>query len=128
MFRNVFRDNRGQAMVEFALVLPLFLLLVCGIIEFGVLYNAQLTLEQDAREGARYAAVHAAEADLTNRIYAHLNIEPLTSSVSVAVDLSQAGAVTVTAGTVVPALTPFGHLLFPEEGKALSAAVTMRIE
>jgi len=128
MFRNPLRNNQGQAMVEFALVLPLFILLVCGIIEFGVLYNTQLTLEQNAREGARYAAVHAAEADLADQLYDHLQIEPLTSSISLAVDLSQFGAVTVTASTVVPALTPVGYLLFPDQEKELSAAVTMRVE
>ena len=128
MLPNLLRDKRGQAMVEFALVLPLFLLLVCGIIEFGVLYNAQLTLEQDAREGARYAAVHASDSDLTDQVYEHLNIEPMTSSISVVVDLSQTNAVTVTASTVVPALTPVGYMLFTDNEKALSAAVTMRVE
>ena len=49
--------DRGSAAVEFALVLPLLLLLVFGIIDFGRLLNAQLTLTQAAREGARLAAV-----------------------------------------------------------------------
>ena len=49
--------DRGAAAVEFALVLPLLLLIVFGIIDFGRLLNAQLTLTQAAREGARLAAV-----------------------------------------------------------------------
>jgi Flp pilus assembly protein TadG len=49
--------DRGAAAVEFALVFPLLLLIVFGIIDFGRLLNAQITLTQAAREGARLAAV-----------------------------------------------------------------------
>lgn len=51
------KHERGAAAVEFALVLPVLLLLVMGIIEFGHAYNAQLTLTQAAREGVRVMAI-----------------------------------------------------------------------
>lgn len=51
------RGERGQAMVEFALVMPIFLLLVIGVIEFGRAWNMQQTLADASREGARRAAV-----------------------------------------------------------------------
>jgi hypothetical protein len=56
------RAGRGQALVEFALVFPLFVLLLMSIITFGlyVFYNQQL--QNAAREGARYAAVHSSTA------------------------------------------------------------------
>jgi Flp pilus assembly protein TadG len=54
--RNTPRD-RGAAAVEFALLLPLLLLLVFGIIDFGRALNAQITLTQAAREGARLDAL-----------------------------------------------------------------------
>lgn len=44
-------------MVEFALILPLLLLLVFGIIQFGIIYNTKITITNAAREGARKAAV-----------------------------------------------------------------------
>ena len=44
-------------MLEFALVLPVLLLLVFGIIEFGRAYNAQITLSHAAREAAREYAL-----------------------------------------------------------------------
>ena len=50
--------ERGAAMVELAIVLPVLLLLVFGIIEFGRLYNAQVTLTHAAREGIRDYVIH----------------------------------------------------------------------
>jgi Flp pilus assembly protein TadG len=49
--------DRGATAVEFALLLPVLLLLVCGLIDFGRALNAQITLTQAAREGARLAAL-----------------------------------------------------------------------
>ena len=51
------RDARGAAAVEFALVLPVVLLLVCGIVDFGRALNIQITLSGAAREGARWVAL-----------------------------------------------------------------------
>ncbi len=52
------KNHRGQSMVEFALVLPLLLLLVVGMIGFGVVLSDYITLTEAARAGARYAIVH----------------------------------------------------------------------
>jgi Flp pilus assembly protein TadG len=49
--------DRGATVVEFALLLPLLLLIVLGIIDFGRILNAQVTLTQAAREGARLVAL-----------------------------------------------------------------------
>jgi len=57
MRRSTDRRDRGAAAVEFALVLPVLLLVVCGIVDFGRAYNAQVALTQAAREGARLAAL-----------------------------------------------------------------------
>ena len=48
---------KGQALVEFAVVVPLLMLLVLGIFEFGRIYNAKLVVTQAAREGARRAVI-----------------------------------------------------------------------
>lgn len=49
--------RRGQAVVEFALVLPLVLILVIGVFEFARAWNIQQVLTDAAREGARVAVV-----------------------------------------------------------------------
>ncbi len=50
--------DRGAAAVEFALLLPLLLFIVFGIIDFGRALNSQVTLTQAAREGARLEALN----------------------------------------------------------------------
>ena len=51
------RKQRGQAIVEFALVLPFFLMLCFGIIFAGLLFSDYLTLSNLARESARAASI-----------------------------------------------------------------------
>ena len=50
--------GRGQALAEFALIAPVFLLVTFAIIEFGWYVYSVQTLNEAAREGARYAIVH----------------------------------------------------------------------
>lgn len=67
---------RGQALVELALVLPLFVLVLAGIIiiGLGIFYQAQLT--NAAREAARFAAVHSASAQCPTVSKLDPNIPP----------------------------------------------------
>jgi Flp pilus assembly protein TadG len=62
--------DRGATAVEFALVLPLLLLLVCGIIDFGRALNAQISLTEAAREGARLEALGYPSALVDSRTVA----------------------------------------------------------
>lgn len=52
------RNERGQALVEFAIVLPLLLLLLLGIVDFARAWNVFEVLTDAAREGARVAVVY----------------------------------------------------------------------
>lgn len=51
------RSEKGQALVEFALVAPLLLLLLFAIIQFGIAFKNSLTLTDAVRAGARAAIV-----------------------------------------------------------------------
>jgi Flp pilus assembly protein TadG len=66
--RRTRRDERGGALVEFALVLPLLLTIVLGGISGGTLLSRKQTLTHAAREGARYGAIVAStECQPTSR-------------------------------------------------------------
>lgn len=60
--------DRGAVAVEFGLILPLLLLILLGIIDFGRAFNAQVTLTQAAREGARLEALD--QPDVVSRTQA----------------------------------------------------------
>ncbi len=80
MARHARRD-RGAAAVEFALLLPMLLLLVFGLIDFGRALNAQITLTQAAREGARLAAL--AQPNVASRTQAAATgLSPVTVGVT----------------------------------------------
>ncbi len=57
------RRGRGQAMTEFALLLPIMLMLVLGIFEFGRAFYYYSALANAAREGARYGLTHATDTN-----------------------------------------------------------------
>jgi hypothetical protein len=67
------RSERGAAAVEMALVLPVLLFLVFGIIDFGRMLNAQITLTEAAREGARATALGQDPASRVQRATPNLN-------------------------------------------------------
>lgn len=61
--RRSIREQKGQTMVEFVLVVPVLFLVLFGIIQFGILYNDYITLTDAARVGARKAAVSRQTGD-----------------------------------------------------------------
>ena len=68
------KSQKGAAVVEFAVILPLLLLIVFGIVEFGFIFYNQAILTNASREGARKAIVFRTDGD-DNRIYSGTEIE-----------------------------------------------------
>lgn len=95
----------GAAMVEFALVLSLLMLLVLGIIDFGRAFNMQIALTQAAREGVRVLSLAGgtlADADLRTRQAAFPHDDG-----GLAVNL--AGCPSTVTGTTPPAVVTVSH-------------------
>ncbi|MCL6451435.1 MAG: pilus assembly protein [Acetobacteraceae bacterium] len=65
---KAWRQGRGQAVVELALLLPVLLLVLLGIAEVGRLVAVDLALQHAAREGARLGATGASDAEITQRV------------------------------------------------------------
>ena len=58
------RESRGAAAVEFALLVPIFLVIVFGIIDFGLMFYSKTVITNAAREGARTASL-SGDLDVT---------------------------------------------------------------
>jgi Flp pilus assembly protein TadG len=89
MNRRRIKDQKGQTMVEFALVAPILSLILFAILQFGALYNDYVTLTDATRVGARRAAVSrfepspsAATETATRNAAGGLTATKLTVSVS----------------------------------------------
>lgn len=93
------RHQRGQSLVEFALLLPLLLIIALGVFDFGRVYFAYVSVTNAARNGAQYASFSteragdlegirgAALADTENL----LNTSPTNPDVSAATGLDSQG-------------------------------------
>ena len=117
--------DRGAAAVEFALLLPLLLLLVFGIIDFGRAINAQITLTQAAREGARLAAL--SQSNVVSRTQAAATG---LSGVTVTVTACPSGGGAASDATVQVSypftfLTPLGAIAGLFGGSGLGSSLTL---
>ena len=60
--------DRGAVMVELALILPILVMLLIGIIDFGRAFNAQVSIQGAAREGARSLALGQSSAEVATAV------------------------------------------------------------
>lgn len=130
------KKEDGQAMVEFALILPVFLLILCGIIDFGWLFYNQLSLNNACREGARYAVVHTAEDGETLSIINHIENTTTTVFANDGVDISvtysspndpTSGDITVSMEAEISFFTPVLSTILGKE-KTITSTVIMKVE
>ncbi|EMI15632.1 TadE-like protein [Rhodopirellula maiorica SM1] len=127
------RPNRvGAAAVEFALVVPIFLLLVFGIIEFGRVVMVQQILVNASREGARAAAVEGAtQASVQKIVKDYLkgcSIKSGANDVVVSPDPSKAKSreeITVSIAVKFSDVSWMPPMIYDDN---LSAATTMKSE
>lgn len=130
MAKGFVQSEKGQAMVEFALVLPILLTLLCGIIDFGWLYYNQITLNNAAREGARYAVIHYDPSTDWKDAAENRMITSMAGVSSAAAVVSDPVGQKITASvTATPRiLTGITSTLLGKQTLELHAACTMRLE
>ncbi len=79
LYKNI-KNERGASSVEFAIILPVLILILFGILEFGLTYRDYLAITHAAREGARMAAVgEYSESEIRQRAYP---VSPSSISIS----------------------------------------------
>jgi Flp pilus assembly protein TadG len=117
-------DDRGQTLVEFAIVAVLLVMLLLGVVEFGRMVLVYTTVANAARAGARYAIVHgtdnlASTDDIKTIVKNFLSVAPLdttglTTSVSYPGDPVKSGSSGCTdpgCGVVVTATYPYQPII-----------------
>jgi len=66
------RDQRGAVVVEFALIVPMLLLIVFGILDFGYMLNRNTIVSNASRDGARTASLDGSFADICTTVRSEL--------------------------------------------------------
>lgn len=118
-------------MVELALIVPILIFLVLGVVEFGRVFNAYMTIQHAAREGARLGILGASDNEIRNRVLENaVSLDP--SLVSVAIAPSSGSR---TSGTILTVYVSYNfRVLMPLLSSVLgtsipiSAALSMRVE
>ncbi|MCH8066290.1 MAG: pilus assembly protein [Chloroflexi bacterium] len=145
---RILRCSRGQSLVEFSLILPILMILVFGILDFGLGLRSYISLSNAVREGARYASVGnpvGIESDcngMTNdTVYGRicvatggLDLTELDPDVSFPQGVAPGNSVVVSADYTYQFVTPIGDLIGFFSGGAfpssidLSSSANMRLE
>ena len=141
---RLLKRQRAQSLVELAFVLPVLMLLVFGIIDFGMGLHSWIVLTNSSREGARLAVVHAASdgsihcsplpaaGSIERKVCdTAANLKP--SNVTITVTNADPGVtmsgqpVTVKVDYQYDLITPFAYLM-QLSSLSLSSTVQMRLE
>ena len=121
------RDERGQALVEFALVLPILMIILLGTLQFGIAFFQWQQLSAAVSEGARIGIVSASEANpaATVRTAAEQAAPGLADGITINVDgaFTPGQDITVT-GTFPVSINVLGMVVY--EGD-LQSTRTMRV-
>lgn len=122
------RGDRGQSSVEFALILPLVLLLVLALAQVGLIVQAQITVTHTAREAARALAVDPA-ADAHAVVERASNLAPAATRVDVAFDAASIPGRQLVEVTVTYDVPVVNGLLQPiASDLVVTATATMLVE
>jgi Flp pilus assembly protein TadG len=134
--RTLLKNRKGQSLVETALVLPIILLLFCGIVDFGWILSNQLIVENGSREGARLGTVVAEQSDyktlISSRVlavtpeYSHSGIG-VTSTISNPTDPSS-GDITVRITYTFQLLTPLAQTILGSQSYTVTSTCIMKAE
>jgi len=135
--------ERGASTVEFAVVLPLLLLLVFGIIEFGVFLYDKAVITNASREGARYGILYrpdrsnlGSEINTVVQNYTQNNLITFGAAAVATADFPNGSPAAMVRGDLlmVRVQYPYGFLFVPAfisdlaGSVTLEAATTMRVE
>jgi Flp pilus assembly protein TadG len=123
--------ERGQSIVELALVLPILLIILLGVLDLGRVYYVMVALEDMAAEGATFAMIHPDPADLQDvqeRAAAGsaglVEVEASTVRVDYPAAAIPGAPITVTVPYSFTFVTPFVGAMFEDSAVELRGTAT----
>ena len=128
--RAILKKKRGQAIVEFALILPVFKLILLGIMEFGLVFHQYLVVTAASREGARVAALGGSDAEtltMVNTSAVSINAGQLTTTITPA-NRVKGQTVSVQVTNPVTIRAPLIAQVFPQNPFPVTGTTIMRVE
>ena len=128
--RAILKKKRGQAIVEFALILPVFILILLGIMEFGLVFHQYLVVTAASREGARVAALGGSDAEtltMVNTSAVSINSGQLTTTITPA-NRVKGQTVSVQVTNPVTIRAPLIAQVFPQNPFPVTGTTIMRVE
>jgi len=118
-------NQRGQALVEFTIILPLLLLIVMGIIQFGMIFNSYLSLQNASREGARAGIVGSSSTEIRDTIIA---VSPNLDASNLTVTVTPSDAYRQSGDTLTVKLTYTYNLTIPIIKNILGGSITLNTQ
>jgi Flp pilus assembly protein TadG len=118
------RRKKGQALVEIALALPILLLLLCGIIDFGRILYAGISINMAAQETARYASFSKTDAEIRQKAVNSCSLSDKDTKLSVSITPDK--ALRTTGGNVTVAIEYDVDYITPLMNKIIGEFFTVR--
>ncbi|MDP4120101.1 MAG: TadE/TadG family type IV pilus assembly protein [Bacillota bacterium] len=127
-----FKEEQGQSMVEFALVIPLLLLLILGIIDFGWIYHSKIQLDDASNIGARYAITldnsQTSQNQIKSQIYSALpNVPQSNLTITITYSSGTTGNVTISINENVTPPGPLTNVFAFNNAITLKSSTTMKM-
>lgn len=119
------KNEKGQSLVEFAILLPLLLLIIMGIFEFGLMLNSYLTIHNSAREGARLGIVAGSNSEISELIS---NISPTLDTENLIVNITPAEGIRKSGGTLTVEVIYDYQVSIPIISNILSGVVVLKAQ
>lgn len=124
------KREKGQAIVEFALILPIALLIICAVIDFGWVFAHKLVLSTAVRDGARVGITCSSDGDFGSQVQTRVKNEAsICDKTALQVtSVVTGGDVVVKADYTLHLLTPMAQIFFGGMTYHIESQCTMKAE
>lgn len=129
IIKKIHRNDKGQSMVEMAIILPVLLLILFSIFEFGRILGAYMLVHDLARDGVRYGVVGMSDQSIKDHIMEHDSFLSISSDdINITPSIRSLGsALTVGIDYEIEIITPIISSIVPNPIN-LRAEYVMRVE